>query len=166
MFVCVYSALQAGSVDDLRSFKSRRQPTRRSARSGTIKGPIDPKGSCFVSRLNCGNRQFKFAVFTIYLFILSSEICSVQNVSATTTVPTTTTTTATCIETAVLRSTPTRIRSVIFGSRVASPGHQQRAATLASVIRCRSHWSARNRQNRVRLATSRTQLFRPSQIQP
>ncbi|VVC35400.1 Hypothetical protein CINCED_3A011918 [Cinara cedri] len=37
------TTLQAGSVDDLRSFKSRRQPTRRSARSGTIKGPIDPK---------------------------------------------------------------------------------------------------------------------------
>lgn len=44
VFVCVCPALQAGSVDDLRSFKSRRQPTRRSARSGTIKGPIDPKG--------------------------------------------------------------------------------------------------------------------------
>ncbi|XP_025416636.1 protein TANC2 isoform X4 [Sipha flava] len=37
------TTLQAGSVDDLRPFKSRRQPTRRSARSGTIKGPIDPK---------------------------------------------------------------------------------------------------------------------------
>ncbi|XP_050420665.1 protein TANC2 isoform X3 [Adelges cooleyi] len=37
------TTLQAGSVDDLSSFKSRRQSTRRSARSGTIKGPIDPK---------------------------------------------------------------------------------------------------------------------------
>eukprot|EP00102_Acyrthosiphon_pisum_P011124 XP_008179730.1 PREDICTED: protein TANC1 [Acyrthosiphon pisum] len=37
------TTLQAGSVDDLRSFRTRRQPTRRSARSGTIKGPIDPK---------------------------------------------------------------------------------------------------------------------------
>lgn len=53
MFVC--PALQAGSVDDLRSFKSRRQPTRRSARSGTIRGPIDPKGSVFFffERENC-----------------------------------------------------------------------------------------------------------------
>jgi len=45
VIVCVCPiALQAGSVDDLRSFRTRRQPTRRSARSGTIKGPIDPKG--------------------------------------------------------------------------------------------------------------------------
>ncbi|XP_050543251.1 protein TANC2 isoform X2 [Daktulosphaira vitifoliae] len=37
------TTLQAGSVDDLSSFKSRRQSTRRSARSGIIRGPIDPK---------------------------------------------------------------------------------------------------------------------------
>ncbi|XP_055699268.1 protein TANC2 isoform X1 [Phlebotomus papatasi] len=34
---------QAGNVEDLTLFKNRRVPIRRSARSGALKGPVDPK---------------------------------------------------------------------------------------------------------------------------
>lgn len=61
LFCVCLVALQAGSVDDLRSFRTRRQPTRRSARSGTIKGPIDPKGMYSLVFYSLKNVQFNFS---------------------------------------------------------------------------------------------------------
>lgn len=36
-------ASQPGQIEELTLFKNRKTAVRRSARSGTVKGPIDPK---------------------------------------------------------------------------------------------------------------------------
>lgn len=45
--VCIsfsdFKASQPGQIEDLALFKDRKSSIRRSARSGTIKGPVDPK---------------------------------------------------------------------------------------------------------------------------
>ena len=40
----VLAASQPGQVEELNMFKNRRTSIRRSARTGSVKGPIDPKG--------------------------------------------------------------------------------------------------------------------------
>lgn len=40
---CLEAATQPGQVEDLNMFRNRRTCIRRSARTGTIKGPVDPK---------------------------------------------------------------------------------------------------------------------------
>lgn len=44
MYLLISSlATQPGPVEDLNMFRNRRTCIRRSARAGTIKGPVDPK---------------------------------------------------------------------------------------------------------------------------
>jgi hypothetical protein len=38
------AASQPGQVEELNMFKNRKTSIRRSARTGSVKGPIDPKG--------------------------------------------------------------------------------------------------------------------------
>lgn len=42
-FIFPIKASQPGQIEELTLFKNRKSSIRRSARSGTIKGPIDPK---------------------------------------------------------------------------------------------------------------------------
>lgn len=53
MHEMLYTASQPGQVEELNVFKNRRQSIRRSARSGSVKGPIDPKGLYFNSVFGC-----------------------------------------------------------------------------------------------------------------
>lgn len=39
------TASQPGQVEELNIFKNRKTPIRRSARTGNMKGPLDPKGN-------------------------------------------------------------------------------------------------------------------------
>ena len=55
LFVCVSAASQPGRVEDLNLFGKRQALIRRSARSGTVLGPIDPKGNANRNRF----RQIK-----------------------------------------------------------------------------------------------------------
>lgn len=43
-FYFCLSASQPGQVEELNMFKNRKTSIRRSARSGNVRGPIDPKG--------------------------------------------------------------------------------------------------------------------------
>jgi hypothetical protein len=44
------AASQPGQVEELNMFKNRRTSIRRSARTGSVKGPIDPKGKLTLDR--------------------------------------------------------------------------------------------------------------------
>nr|CAD7432742.1 unnamed protein product [Timema monikensis] len=57
------SASQPGRVEELNIFKNRRTSIRRSARTGSVKGPIDPKGS-----LDWTARGSRYPIVTYELF--------------------------------------------------------------------------------------------------